>query len=712
MDNTRRRRSAYRFARPGWLGLLLVLMLMAAGVLRAQDSNDAALLAHTCVYNTETEQSEIRLSLFDASGAAVVLTTETLTLIRDATGEEIPDEAITITPLEVREPVSLVYLLDRTDTMPLDEVLPVVRDGLTNRLREQDEVSVLDFGNEIQNRSPFYDDMAVVINDLLADPAIIFGDNVLNDALLEAVEAVGGDEPTNSRRVVLLVTDSTPNETDQVSTQAVIDAAVENKVQIFAIGFQDAQDSASPRHLFGLANATEGFAWFFDDETTRADIAARVGTLLNEFHNVLNREVLLTVDLAGQVSPGIAQVGLEVAVQVDDQTTVTDVVNCRVVTEAPPTPTAVPVDYTLDWADRFDDLTLLSDDTTVSVAPEPPLDSGDRRINFLVDDEVRQSQSALDFTINLAELDLSPGPHQLSAELRDVSGETVLATAPTITFFVDLPLTLTTASGATTDLFGSITIVAEGDASVAGETVNFTAERGDDSVSLGSAVMDDSGTARLVVPAIDRRIDEIAPGYAGEPIIVTATIPSASAGAPDLAVSDRLAITVRILPIWLREPWIALAVALTLLLLNWLVNRRIHVRRILRLIAFPDGHPLPGGQKIKLTVVREDQSRTEYPLDHPTFLIGRGSEYNDINLSETNPNISRQHGAVIWRRRRWYYTNRKNRLKTRIDGHYRSRVRLIHLKPGMMIEIGQARLIFDPDNMLMSDAPLDETILG
>jgi pSer/pThr/pTyr-binding forkhead associated (FHA) protein len=72
--------------------------------------------------------------------------------------------------------------------------------------------------------------------------------------------------------------------------------------------------------------------------------------------------------------------------------------------------------------------------------------------------------------------------------------------------------------------------------------------------------------------------------------------------------------------------------------------------------------------------------------------VGRGSS-NDINLGD-DPSISRQHGVVMWRKKGWYYTNRKGPVMTRINGkRYRGLI-FYKLEPVTEIEIGHTLLLF------------------
>jgi hypothetical protein len=124
--------------------------------------------------------------------------------------------------------------------------------------------------------------------------------------------------------------------------------------------------------------------------------------------------------------------------------------------------------------------------------------------------------------------------------------------------------------------------------------------------------------------------------------------------------------------------------------LNILLFRMIGRRKILRIISNPDDYEL-SPQLMTITVRRGD-IKQPYTLTKKTVFIGRGSS-NDINLGD-DPNISRQHGVVIWRNQRWYYSNRKGQAAARIDGKRYRGYALRELIPVSELEIGSALLIF------------------
>jgi hypothetical protein len=157
---------------------------------------------------------------------------------------------------------------------------------------------------------------------------------------------------------------------------------------------------------------------------------------------------------------------------------------------------------------------------------------------------------------------------------------------------------------------------------------------------------------------------------------------------PDAAVSIPAAVVERINTI--NDQWVPPAAIIGLLALNFLLFRMIGRRRIMKLISSPDNVDL-SPQLMNITMRRGDIKQS-HTLTRKTVNIGRGST-NDINLGD-DPNISRQHGVIIWRKNSWWYSNRKKDTTTKIDGKKYHGLALVKLEPVTEIEIGQTLLVF------------------
>jgi pSer/pThr/pTyr-binding forkhead associated (FHA) protein len=66
---------------------------------------------------------------------------------------------------------------------------------------------------------------------------------------------------------------------------------------------------------------------------------------------------------------------------------------------------------------------------------------------------------------------------------------------------------------------------------------------------------------------------------------------------------------------------------------------------------------------------------------------------NDIELGASEQ-ISRRHGVIMWRKGRWWYTNRKSDVSTIVEGKRIRGLKIIPLEPITEIDFGEAVLIF------------------
>ncbi|NOG48548.1 MAG: FHA domain-containing protein [Chloroflexi bacterium] len=221
---------------------------------------------------------------------------------------------------------------------------------------------------------------------------------------------------------------------------------------------------------------------------------------------------------------------------------------------------------------------------------------------------------------------------------------------------------------------------------------------------LGTAPFVD-GKASLQIADLAAELRRLFPEAAnGGSYELSARVPSPSAGSPALAGSNPLPLELepaviptptpaRVVPRppnWRVTPSVPLIVLLVALLLNLLLLRAIRRRRIQRVILYPDTIDL-GPQLMTLTVLR-DGVRQAHPLTKKTVTIGRGSS-NDINISD-DANVSRQHGAILWRKGEWWYSDRKSNALTRIDGKARRGFYLHRLDGVTEFQIGDVVMIF------------------
>jgi hypothetical protein len=130
--------------------------------------------------------------------------------------------------------------------------------------------------------------------------------------------------------------------------------------------------------------------------------------------------------------------------------------------------------------------------------------------------------------------------------------------------------------------------------------------------------------------------------------------------------------------------------ALLFLIVDFVLWRQLKKARIRKKINRPDGHDL-SANLMQLTVSRSGNRQT-FVLTKKTMYVGRGSG-NDISLDD-DANVSRQHGVVMWRGQKWYYANRKSKVKTRVNGKNLKGLAMVKLENPSEINIGDYQIVF------------------
>jgi pSer/pThr/pTyr-binding forkhead associated (FHA) protein len=98
---------------------------------------------------------------------------------------------------------------------------------------------------------------------------------------------------------------------------------------------------------------------------------------------------------------------------------------------------------------------------------------------------------------------------------------------------------------------------------------------------------------------------------------------------------------------------------------------------------------------MQLTVSRSG-NRQVYVLTKKTLYVGRGSG-NDISLDD-DANVSRQHGVVMWRGQKWWYAQRKPKVRARVNGKNLKGIALVKLENPSEINIGDYLVVFHGDS--------------
>ena len=686
-----------------FLALLAVLVLGVAGGALAQAddglarSEQSALLAFTCRYNEEAARTEILASLTGAGGAAVPEANISSVSIARTGGEPLPAESVTIAPSAARQPVQMVLVLDTTDTMPLSQITDSLLGdtGFLPGLVAEDGVALIAVDQSVTGPTQFYTDKNALYNDHVADLSVREGNNVVYEAIRAAVGATAPNSP--NRQVILVITDSGYGDSRAEEAEAlvneIITVAQASKAQVYPISFSSLNAASPDTDLLArLAAETRGAAWSHSGDKAPAAIVESVSTAVQEFYATLNTEVVISADLAGLEADETGFVPLDVTVTLASGEVLTDKVSC------PPPPVAGVVVETPLYSVAFRNLVeglQVAEPLLVqaAVSPEAPADAVYR---FLLDDESNDT-AAPEFTLNPDTL--NPGVHTLGMQLRSAAGER-LAVTPTVTFYTQRPLVLTTGSGGTVNLTGPLELQVANLSPNIG-AVEFTLIDANDpnkTLSLGTAAAE-SGTAALTVPNIQDAANTLLPGQTeGWNLQVKAIAAGANPDSPPLGVSNTLNLSVQPMPAGLTSEQvtqitgIGLPVGLSVLFLivDFILWRQIKKARIRKKINRPDGHDL-SANLMQLTVSRSG-NRQAYVLTKKTMYVGRGSG-NDISLDD-DANVSRQHGVVMWRGQKWYYANRKSKVKTRVNGKTLKGLAMVKLENPSEINIGDYQIVF------------------
>ncbi|HYO88023.1 MAG TPA: FHA domain-containing protein [Candidatus Limnocylindrales bacterium] len=659
-------------------------------------------LAYTCRYNEDTARTEILAALTAPSGGPVAEGDISTVTVARTGGDPLPAESVSIAPSDGRPPLRMVLVLDTTDTMPLSQIQGVLLGptGFLPGLQVEDEVALVAVDATVTNPTPFYTDKNALYNDHVADLTVREGNNVIYEGVRAGVGATTPNSPV--RQVVVVITDSgyadsRADEAEALVTE-IITVAQASKAQIFPISFSslNAVNVPDDALLARLAAETGGVAWSYSGDKSPAAISAAVTTALEELYATLNAEVVISADLTGLEADETGFVPLDVTVTLASGAELTSRVAC------PPPPAAgvesvVPL-FTVAYRNLVEGL-LVTEPLLVQIASQPEPLPPDAIFRFFLDDEPTDNTTP-EFTISPDVLD--PGVHTMRVQLRDGSGNTLAAT-PTVTFYTQRPLVLTTGSGTTAGLSGPLTLRASNVSPNIG-SVEFTLINANDPtqrLALGTVAAQD-GAAVLEVPNIQESANSLVPDQTGGwNLQVVAVAPAASPDSPPLGVSNTLNLSVEALPVGpvmdtvtITGIIVPVIIGLVLLLLDVFLLGRIRKARIQKKINRPDGYDL-SPNLMQLTVSRSG-NRQVYVLTKKTLYIGRGSG-NDISLDD-DANVSRQHGVVMWRGQKWWYANRKPKVKSRVNGKNLKGIALVKLENPTEINIGDYQVVFHGDS--------------
>jgi hypothetical protein len=685
----------------GHIVMLCVLMCVAFGVTIVQQAaaQDIALdptrqpqagfVAYECAFDPNSNSAQIRAALTDTNGASPALDGYTIAATDAQSQTPLPQTRVTVAPIAQREPTRIVMVLDTTDTIPAFEIVTAIGRDLVPQMNLEDQMALITFAQRVNPITQFFTDKNKLINQYMLDLRTTIGDNRMYDAVLEAVSAFEADDP--GRHIVLMLTDSSPRGQEQTPLQNIIARANERNVQIFNIAFftTDAPDVAG---LVQLSNATQGYTWIYDGVARdRASVGEAVGELLVSFLGALNSEIMISVDLSGLEPNAADQIVFDLDVTLQDERPL----NARIICPFRRLTHSIAVS-------NLGANTALAQPFDVQVTVQSDLDPAQTTTLFWLNNEVVQNSAATRYTIDPTTL--APGPHTLRTELRD-RGDTILASTSDITFYAQRPIQLATSDGNTDQISGAVTFEARLTPAEGLQTVEFRiGQASNEGITLplaGGSAPIENGVARLTVEDIQAQVSALFPDAQGA-LNVSAFITGPTADAPLLAISNVLTFTLpppAALPMVIPPAptfqidlalLIPLAFALLFLLLNFAMVRRISWTRTQGLIKFQDRHDL--SDRLMAVTVFKDGTQKTHTLTKKTMSVGRGG-FNDINLGDS-PNVSRQHGVVMWRNKQWYYTNKKPRVRTKINSRRYNGNSAYRLEPITEIEVGDVLLVF------------------
>jgi hypothetical protein len=689
----------------GFLIQVIVIFALVSGTATAQNEPlntellEPAFEAFRCDFVAETNQVRIGATLVGTNGLPIPISDVNLSIsVTDTSAVLLPDDS-TLATVNQRDPLQMIIVLDTTETVPVDEIVDKLIEELFPRLLVEDEIALITFSQEIQPRTAFYTDKNRLVNEHVLDLLTLEGDNRLYAAMRDAATDFPLD-PTR-RRVVLVLTDSGRRESDNTAVEEIITRAQLNHVQIFPIGFYTRDVPRPSREdLFGIANGTGGYAWFYEQPyISRSDVADTVGGFLDEFVDALNGEISIAVNVQGLEPNSNNFINFTLRADTANDATIETTIACPIER----------LEHSIVFADDFNDR-VVRGAIDIGVIPKSDFDLNDTVVVFRLNGEIVQDTG--NYIYRFDSRLFTPGYYTITAELLDRRGN-ILAMVPTLMrLFAQQSLNLS-ASGSegAGSLRGRVELVLTAQNSSANlseaEFTIATANNPDDVRVLGTATFQDDHTATLVINDMQAEANRLFSGIApGTQLIIGGRVLGITTSDPIFAATDDINVTVfeaqaTAIPAPMQEPitpepaqfderLIWLGIGLVFIIVNLLLFNAVRRARIRKLITNPDDYEI-SPRLMTITVYRDGVSQA-YTLTKRTVFVGRGSS-NDINLG-ADSNISRSHGVIMWRNGHWYYTNRKSRLHARINDRRRHGLIYFRLKPFTEILVGNALMVF------------------
>ncbi len=689
-----------------FVGGLCMMLLAPSVAAQSTTTTQETFLAYRCEFEAATNQAMIYASLVDVNGKPLPRTSYTVTL-GTATMAEVPPQRITVTDQTRRPALRMVLVLDTTDTMPLRDLVPVLSAQLMSKLDVNDQVAFIGVDAQITPTTVFYIDKNKLINEHMLALTPHSGDNRVFDGINQALDTLGAAQ--NARQVVLFITDSARKAgADQSTISELGTKARSNKTQIYPMGIH-LWDDPNDDELLLLASASQGYGWIYNEDTrSNASAAQAIGERLTQLIDALNSEIVISVDMRDQVPDAQNQVRFDIFVKLDNGVTLDDQMSC---------PIAV-LKHNLTFKEGTPTTLTTTDPVDITVTALSDLPPDQTSIVFRVNDEPVQNGDSSVFTFNTPSY--QPGEYVVSAQLRDKNDNILATTENSVTISSAQNIQLIVDQGSLADFTQPMRLVVTGSANVDLPDARFTINRRSDAtlvypLGIGYAPFQ-KGVAQIDIPNLKTEVERLFPNIKeGETLEIRATVPGI--GGVTLAQTDPplsflylkaapvvaqgSAAPVRTLtPVEAffatisQQVLISAMLVMALLLLNLILFFRVGRARVRRMIFSPDTTEM--SNRLMAVTVRRDSLKQTLVLTKRTMTLGRGSA-NDINLGD-DTNISREHAVIMWRRGHWYYTHRKPRLRTRIEGRRIAGYVLRELEPVTELEMGETKLFFHSAN--------------
>jgi hypothetical protein len=680
-------------------GMLLLLCSTILGA-TAQEIIDVSVnggfLAYQCTFAKDSNQSRIQASLHGSDGTPIARESYTLTVTNATTLEDIDPIKVNIAQVPQRPPLQMMLLLDVTDTVPVENIVSAISSDLMPRLDVGDEVALITFSQEITPRTQFYMDKGRLVNEHLIDLLPLDGDNRVYDGLYESVQ----DFPLSDgrRQVVLLVTDSGLRDVEQVSVQEIISSADRANLQMYTVGYYT-RDIPDIPDLITISNGTSGYGWFYTQlPNTRSSIEQAVEGYFADFVNTLNSEIIIAVDMQGIQPDANNFVIFDLKIETNDNDIFFDQIACPIQR----------LEHTISFIDDIQSATV-NGIMDIGIVVTSDLADNENVVVFRANNDIVQDNDSSVYRFNADAL--QPGYYNIGAQLLDLNGNILATTSSTIQLYAQQSIALSTVPVNTTNLQGELTLNLETSAEFALSPAEFfLAPAGDPDSAIALSlepVKFDNGAASLTIPDIQATVLQAFPDKPiGTVFAITAKVAGVAPNEIQATVREPIAISIDeplepiVQPTAIieipeetqRQLSIVVPIGLIIFLIvaNYLLYRAVGRARIRRLLAFPDAYEL-STQVMRVTVRRQGVQQA-YPLAKKAITLGRGSG-NDINLGD-DPNISRQHAIIVWRKQDWYFSNRKHRVKSTVDSKSKVGYVWVKLEPITEIVIGNALIVF------------------